>query len=254
MTKGVVRVRRVSIGNTAYGPLPSPVMGKTVVVTGAARGLGRAVVDEFLTAGWTVVAVGRSAEPAALAGNRAALRWVTGDVRQDLSEPLRQATGGQAIDVVVNNAGIGAPPARLADVEPTGVIDAFDVNVMGPLRIVQALLPELLAAPRPLVLNVSSRLGSVSAQARADFADLDVSYAYRLSKAAQNMLTIAMAHELRGQVRCWAVHPGTLATTLGQPNAATSPAEAARALRDLAESSSTISARFCSLGAADLDW
>jgi NAD(P)-dependent dehydrogenase (short-subunit alcohol dehydrogenase family) len=84
-----------------------------------------------------------------------------------------------------------------------------------PLRLAQTLLPTLLAAPAPVIVNVSSRLGSLAALAAGDFADRKTSYAYRVSKAAQNMLTVALAQELAGRVRCWAVHPGSLATAMG---------------------------------------
>jgi NAD(P)-dependent dehydrogenase (short-subunit alcohol dehydrogenase family) len=94
-------------------------------------------------------------------------------------------------------------------VDHAGVLAAVDVNAVGPLRMVQGVLPNLLAAaPAPLVINVSSRLGSLAGQAAGDFAGLDSRYAYRMSKAAQNMLTVAAAQELAGWVRCWAVHPG----------------------------------------------
>jgi NAD(P)-dependent dehydrogenase (short-subunit alcohol dehydrogenase family) len=83
------------------------------------------------------------------------------------------------------------------------------------LRLAQTLLPTLLAAPAPVIVNVSSRLGSLAALAAGDFADRKTSYAYRVSKAAQNMLTVALAQELAGRVRCWAVHPGSLATAMG---------------------------------------
>jgi NAD(P)-dependent dehydrogenase (short-subunit alcohol dehydrogenase family) len=83
------------------------------------------------------------------------------------------------------------------------------------LRLAQTQLPTLLAAPAPVIVNVSSRLGSLAALAAGDFADRKTSYAYRVSKAAQNMLTVALAQELAGRVRCWAVHPGSLATAMG---------------------------------------
>ncbi|HEY9354758.1 MAG TPA: SDR family NAD(P)-dependent oxidoreductase, partial [Arthrobacter sp.] len=135
-----------------------------------------------------------------------------------------------------------------------GVLDAVDVNAAGPLRMVQALLPQLLDADDPVIVNVTSRLGSLSAQARGDFAGLSTSYAYRVSKAAQNMLTVSLAQDLAGQVRCWAVHPGKLATGMGQADAVKPPRAAARELLELLESDERRSPSFVSLGAPDLDW
>lgn len=118
----------------------------------------------------------------------------------------------------------------------------------------QALLPNLLEASDPLIINVTSRLGSVSAQARGDFSDLATSYAYKISKAAQNMLTVSLAQDLQGQVRAWAIHPGKLATGMGQPDASKDPRLAARQLRELVDSGDSTSPRFCSLGENDLTW
>ncbi|WP_258062022.1 SDR family NAD(P)-dependent oxidoreductase [Arthrobacter sp. ZGTC412] len=148
----------------------------------------------------------------------------------------------------------GAPHADLGAIEADGVLNALDVNVAGPLRLVQFLLPNLLSAPNPIILNVTSRLGSVSAQANGELSELSTSYAYKISKAAQNMLTVSLAQDLKGRVRCWAVHPGILATAMGQTDASKALGTAARQLRKLVDSGVQASPRFCSLGEQDLRW
>jgi NAD(P)-dependent dehydrogenase (short-subunit alcohol dehydrogenase family) len=80
------------------------------------------------------------------------------------------------------------------------------------------------------------------------------SYAYRVSKAAQNMVTVSLAQDLHGRVRCWAVHPGKLATGMGQADAVKPPRVAARELMELLESDERRSPGFFSLGAPDLEW
>jgi NAD(P)-dependent dehydrogenase (short-subunit alcohol dehydrogenase family) len=227
----------------------------TVVITGANRGLGRACTEEFATAGWTVLAVAKTEPPDDWASSGSgAIRWVHQDLRDPVGPELLHAVGGDPVAVLINNAARGAPPETVLTVEARSLVEAVDVNVAGPLRLVQALLPNLLAAPDPIVVNVSSRLGAISAQSRGEFASLSTSYAYRVSKAAQNMLTIALAHELAGRVRCWAVHPGVLATGMGQPGATKPPRLAARELRELVASPDRTSPRFCSLGGPDLSW
>jgi NAD(P)-dependent dehydrogenase (short-subunit alcohol dehydrogenase family) len=74
------------------------------------------------------------------------------------------------VDVLINNAAQGASNQPLGAVDAAGVLNAVDVNAAGPLRMVQALLPQLLAAADPVIVNVTSRLGSLTAQARGDFA------------------------------------------------------------------------------------
>ena len=115
-------------------------------------------------------------------------------------------------------------------------------------------LPALEQASAPLVINVSSRLGSLSRQAAGNYAAMGTSYAYRVSKGALNMLTIALANELGQTIRCWAVHPGKLLTEMGAPEASKLPATAAAQLLELVESGDPRPLRFCSLGEADINW
>lgn len=106
---------------------------------------------------------------------------------------VRAVLGDRTLGVLVNNAAVDAPVVSLDDAEFASGIDAVNVNLGGPFRLIGALATNLRRAERPLIVNVSSCLASLSGQARGDYADLRSSYAYRLSKAAQNMLTIAVA-------------------------------------------------------------
>lgn len=185
----------------------------------------------------------------------AGARLVVADIGDDgAGDAVKSALGDAPLDLLVNNAGVGAPIVPLTDAEAASLLDAFNVNVVGPFRLIRALTPNLLSADDPLVINVTSRMASLTAQARGDFADLPGSYAYRISKAAQNMLTISVANELAGRVRCWAVHPGALLTDMALADAGKTAEAAAKELRELAESASTETLRFCALGSADLDW
>lgn len=227
---------------------------RLAVVTGAGRGFGEALVRELSTAGWHVLAVVRQAGQAVQADGLPGVQGVVHDVRSDDVTAVVDAVGGRPVDVLINNAAQGAPHQALGAVDAAGVLNAFDVNAAGPLRMVQALLPHLLAADDPVIVNVTSRLGSLAAQARGDFAGLSTSYAYRVSKAAQNMLTVSLAQDLQGCVRCWAVHPGKLDTGMGQADAVKPPQAAARELLALLASDERRSPGFLSLGGADLDW
>jgi NAD(P)-dependent dehydrogenase (short-subunit alcohol dehydrogenase family) len=219
------------------------------VVTGASRGLGLATVIELSSFGWDVVAVSRNRPTAD------DCRWILGDVGDDAVVAELLATVGEGqVDLLVNNAAVGADIVPLQSADVQSILNAVNVNVAGPFRMIKTLLPNLIRAPRPLIVNISSRLASMSAQARGDFAHLDSSYAYRVSKAAQNMLTVAVANEFAGRLRCWAVHPGALMTDMGLADAGKSAGQAARELRELVETPCDESPRFCSLGAADLDW
>jgi len=229
-------------------------MKKLAVITGTARGLGRSLVQEFSTSGWSVVGIARSLSGPADELDAKDVSFVQQDVRSDPGAELAQAVKGRPVDLLINNAAQGAPHTTLGSIDPAKVLNSVDVNVAGPLRLVQFLLPNLLAAPDPIIVNVTSRLGSLSAQAKGDFADLSTSYAYKISKAAQNMLTVSLAQDFKGRVRCWSVHPGRLATAMGQTDASKDPRIAARELRALVDSGDRMSPRFCSLGEQDLRW
>ena len=229
-------------------------MKKLVVVTGANRGLGLSLVDEFSESGWSVIAIGRSPRTRSAGAAPHGVATVRQDVRSDISQELLDVLNGRPVDLLVNNAAEGAPHGDLGSIPPEEILNAVDVNVAGPLRLVQSLLPNLLAAPDSIIINMTSRLGSLTAQANGDFSTLSTSYAYKISKAAQNMLTVALAQDLQGRVRCWAVHPGKLATDMGQADASKDPRTAARQLRELVDSGVRTSPRFCSLGEQDLFW
>ena len=229
-------------------------MKKLAVVTGANRGLGLSLVKEFSEGGWSVIALTRSPDPPDAGGAPSDVIGVRHDVRSDDPSALLEVLNGRPVDLLINNAAQGTPHGELGSIRAEGVLNAVDVNAAGPLRLVQFLLPSLLTAPDPIIINVTSRLGSLSAQASGTFADLTTSYAYKISKAAQNMLTIALAQDLQGRVRCWAVHPGKLATDMGQADASKDPRTAAAQLRELVDSGDPTSPRFCSLGEEDLAW
>ena len=234
---------------------------RLAVVTGAGKGLGEALVHELSAEGWLVLAVVRQAVHAEALGALTGVQTLVHDVRSDDLGPVLEALQARPVDVLINNAAQGARHQPLGTVEADGVLNAVNVNVAGPLRMVQALLPNLLEAAHPVIVNVTSRLGSMSAQARGDYAELSTSYAYRISKAAQNMLTVSLAHDLRGKVHCWAVHPGKLATDMGRAGAVKPPRLAAQELRTLLDDAfldhadaDRRSPRYISLGEAELDW
>lgn len=176
------------------------------------------------------------------------------DVTDDDVFPLHEALKDGPLDLLINNAGSGTPGGPLEAVDVATVLRVCDVNVGGVIRATRAALPNLRRSPAPLVLNISSRLGSIHDQADGRYRDLATSYAYRISKAAQNMTTTCLANELGPEVRVWGVHPGSLATGMGRPGAVGDPCAAAGRLLELADSTETRSPRFLDLGHGELPW
>ena len=225
---------------------------RTVLITGAARGFGRACVEVFSAAGWNVVAAAR-ALPSDGAADRT-VAWVGWDVTDDDTESLVDAVNGRPMDLLVNNAGRGTPGTPLQAVSVSSLLEVCDVNVGGVLRTARALEDALRKAPAPLIINISSRLGSLHDQAAGRYAELTTSYAYRISKAAQNMATICLANELGPAIRVWALHPGVLATAMGQKDASGDVELAATRLLTIADDPDETSPRYRSLDGDDLPW
>jgi 3-oxoacyl-[acyl-carrier protein] reductase len=188
-------------------PSASSPGARTVVVTGAASGMGRAVVDRLLAAGDCVVALDRDADVlAALAGEAGErLLPLPADVvdREAVTEGLTRLLAGGAVHAVVNAAGI-YPPSTLADYTAELHHRVFDVNVLGTLNVVAAALPRLQAAGGGAVVNFASVDG---------FAVSPGQLLYSASKAAVVSLTKSLAIELApDRIVVNAVAPGWVDT------------------------------------------
>jgi NAD(P)-dependent dehydrogenase (short-subunit alcohol dehydrogenase family) len=182
----------------------------TYFVTGASRGLGIEFVRQLGARGDTVLAAVRGrASDEALAGMGA--RVVPMDVSDSGSiEAAAKELGGQAVDVLINNAGVNAEAKRLVDLEVGELEDVFRINAIAPLLVAKGLLPCLKAGTQKKIVNISSDMGSIAHNAGGS------SYAYRGSKAALNMLSKCMANELRGDgFICIALDPGWVKTDMG---------------------------------------
>lgn len=205
-----------------------------VLITGANRGIGLELVRERLGRGDEVIACARDPEQA-----EALLAWQANgaprlsilplDVADAASVAHLGATlGDRPIDVLVNNAGIMGPQAQSTlDMDFDGWAHTFAVNTMGPLRVTQALLPNLRHAEHPRVLIVSSQMGSLASQASERLA-------YRASKAAVNKVAQALATDLKPMgIAVASVHPGWVRTQMGGAAAPLAPAESAAGLSAL---------------------
>jgi NAD(P)-dependent dehydrogenase (short-subunit alcohol dehydrogenase family) len=232
---------------------------RTVLVTGAGGGFGRALLVAFGERGWSLfplVREPRMAEELALLYERC--HPIIGDVSRDevhqrISETLLEHT--ESLDLLVNNAGnIQKTPGVLA-MTPDELVDHFQVHCVGVLRCVKATFPFLVEADDPLVVNVSSRRGAFSFTQSEPV--VGRAYAYRIAKCAQNMLTVCLDQELRESgIRVFAVHPGRLRTSVAPPDADTEPERAAVALVAWIESidRSAPSRLFDLMGQTTLDW
>ncbi|WP_093878938.1 SDR family NAD(P)-dependent oxidoreductase [Streptomyces sp. TLI_105] len=183
------------------------------IVTGASRGLGRALAEALAGRGWDLVLDARTAdvlEESAAAARARGARVVAsaGDVtdaahRRELVAAAEELGG---LDLLVNNAGIlGAEPLVPLDRHPLdGFRAALEVNVVAPLGLLQEALPLLRAAPAGAVVNLSS---DAAAEAYRTWG------AYGATKAALDQLSAVLAVEEPG-LRVWWVDPGGMRTDM----------------------------------------
>lgn len=183
------------------------------IITGASKGLGRALAEALAARGWDLVLDARGAGPLeqaaeAAAGHGARVEALPGDVtdaghRAGLVAAARKLGG---VDLVVSNASaLGAEPlVRLAELPLAGLRRALEVNVVAALGLVQEALPLLRESPAGAVVAVSS---DAAAEAYETWGG------YGASKAALDQLAAVLGAEEPG-LRVWAVDPGDMATDL----------------------------------------
>jgi len=193
----------------------------TTLITGANKGLGKETARLLLQAGHTVWIGARDEARGRAAAVELGGRFVSLDVTDDTSVASALATiadAGTGLDVIVNNAGIAKRVSGVSMTEALdgpSVLEVFDTNAVGIVRVTEAALPLLEQSENPVVVNVSSALGSFWATHEpARPASHFVSIAYGASKAAVSMLTVQYAHAYPN-IRVNAVEPGITATELG---------------------------------------
>ncbi len=188
---------------------------QTVLITGANRGIGLELARQYAADGWQVIATAR--RPAAA---QELIELDVQVVQLDVTDPqsvahLAAELGDQAIDVLINNAGVLSLVQSIKEIDFDEFNQVMAVNAVGPIRVTQALLPNLQAGKSKKIVNVSSIVGSTSQNTSGRF------YGYRESKAALNMFTRSLAAELRADgFICIVIHPGWVQTDMGGESAA----------------------------------
>ena len=206
----------------------------TVVITGSNRGIGLALATVYAERGDTVYACCRAPSKAvellALA-KKHAVTVVTLDVGDDKSvATLAKRLESSVVDTLINNAGVsGGPPEEqtATNMDFAAWADAFNINALGPVRVMQALLPALKRSRSAKVMSVTSQLGAIS---------LDMAFAlgYSASKAALNKFMRLAASELKSHgVAVGVIHPGWVKTDMGGPGASITPSESAAGIANV---------------------
>ncbi|OKI81345.1 SDR family oxidoreductase [Streptomyces sp. CB02414] len=217
---------------------------RTAVVTGANKGIGRAVAHRLAVLGFRVY-LGARDESRGLAAERELradgldVRFLRLDVTDESSveraaKRVEEETGH--LDALVNNAGVGGPPVPPSLTPLSEVRRTYETNVFGVIAVTNAMLPLLRKSPAGRIVNVSSVLGSLThAAERQDPTGVfppgvfPALLDYNTSKAALNAVTITYANELRDtDILVNAVSPGFVATDINGHQGVLTPEEGAR--------------------------
>ena len=199
-----------------------------VLITGANRGIGRALAIELATRGHAVIAASR--RPSAAPLDQPGLRQLTLDVTDQRSiDAAAEVLAGEPIDILVNNAGIFGPRgAGLGQIDDGAWQEVFATNVIGAYRVSEAFLPHLRRGQDKKLVTISSRMGSMGANTTGG------EYIYRSSKAAVNAVMHSLAIDLADEgITVVVLHPGWVRTDMGGPGAALDAATSARGLADV---------------------
>lgn len=184
----------------------------TVLITGAARGLGFDFTKRYAGKGWKVLACARKPD---------ALKGIKGDIDPHSLEvtdykavkALARKLSGEAIDVLICNAGIGGSRGEnaqsLGSLDPNVWREVFEVNTLAPLMMAEAFADHVARSQQRKLIAITSILGSIANNNGGR-------YFYRASKTALNMEWNCLAKDLAGRnVICVALHPGWVQTDMG---------------------------------------
>jgi NAD(P)-dependent dehydrogenase (short-subunit alcohol dehydrogenase family) len=229
----------------------------TTLVTGANRGLGLEFARQYAADGWQVFAACRAPKAAkelqqiaAESGGR--VRVLEMDVT-DAASVRAAAAGlkGEAIDLLLNNAGVGGPPGQqLGSLDYVAWARVLDTNTLGPMRVAEVFLENVAKSRLKQIVTITSGMGSIADNTSGG------RYAYRSSKAAVNMVMKSLSVDLapRG-ITCAVMSPGWVRTDMGGAGGKLAPEESIRAMRSvIASLRLKDSGRFLSYNGKDFPW
>jgi len=196
-------------------------MSKTILITGANRGIGLALTEIYLQRGDKVIAVCRQTTDELSKTGAMVIENI--DVTDAANvKTLQQALQGKSIDILINNAGI-FKNETLETMDFDNVAEQLSINAVAPLRITTALLDNLPAGSK--IGLITSRMGSIADNSSGGY------YGYRMSKAALNAAGKSLANDLKARdISVAILHPGFVSTRMVGFNGEVTPEHSAQGL------------------------
>ena len=205
---------------------------RTILITGANRGIGLELTEQFAADGWAVLACCRSpddaAELRALGEQHAGIELHALDVTDyEQMKALSVELRDRPIDILLSNAGIFGPRGLgFGEVDPVQWREVLEVNSIAPLMLVQSFVEQVAASQQKLVAVVSSKMGSIGDNGSGG------NYIYRSSKTTVNQVVKCLSFDLAGRgISAITLHPGWVQTDMGGTNAEISTDECASGLK-----------------------
>jgi len=226
-----------------------------VLVTGANRGIGLEFVRQYADGGYRVIACCRNPLKAAALNALAAASDGRVSVHAldvsdfDQIERLSLALEGEAIDILINNAGF-YPPSSFGSIDYADWDKAFRINAMAPMKMVQSFIEHISASRLRKIVTLSSKMGSIADNGSGG------SYLYRTSKVAANMVMKSLAIDLKPLgIAVTTLHPGWVKTDMGGPNALITAEASVAGMRNLIDRLSTHNTgKFIAYDGQEIPW
>ncbi|OGH62817.1 MAG: hypothetical protein A2848_00505 [Candidatus Magasanikbacteria bacterium RIFCSPHIGHO2_01_FULL_50_8] len=199
---------------------------KTVLITGASRGIGRALTEKFLSEGHSVIGTSRSGNAEYSHENLSMIQLELSDAtsRQNCVESVAQLC--KKIDLFINNAGVWNAKDDTPQIDVAVLHETFTINVYGPIDLMEKLLTANLITEQ--IINISSRKGSLGYTKECLYP------CYSISKAALNMYTRQLAARYPNLIVS-SVHPGFVKTDMNEGDGELTTAEVAADIFALVE-------------------
>jgi NAD(P)-dependent dehydrogenase (short-subunit alcohol dehydrogenase family) len=218
---------------------------KTVLITGASQGIGFETARQLAQLGYFIYLGSRHKKRGLEAvaklkesgiSNIALVELDVTDLNS-IKQARRQLEGEiNTLDILINNAGIaGNQPQHIATGDMENLRNIFETNFFGAVQATQQFIPLLKKSDDPLILNVSSEMGSLTIQGNTKNPNRGLYDAYSCSKTALNAFTVMLASQFKSaRFRVNSVTPGYTATNLNQYKGAKTPEEGARVIVEYA--------------------
>ncbi|MFG1497321.1 SDR family oxidoreductase [Saccharospirillum sp. HFRX-1] len=228
-----------------------------VLITGAGKGLGKELARSFDSYQWDLFLIVRSPEAKEdLLKEFPEAHILESDVRSpDHDVRVKDWLSDLSIDVLINNAGVGSKGSSLDTATIEQISTAFETNCLGVFSTVKGAYTALCKSENALIINISSRRGSMSMQASGAAKGTGCSYSYRISKAAQNMLTLCLADDLEEDgIKVAAIHPGRLLTKMASKDAHMTPEKSAELISELVVNGKVENRDYLCMESGSLRW